>query len=252
MGGLSSRKSAGRVAGVLAALVAAASVTVPAVASADVSPCAVTAEDQAVDAQEQALLSLINQYRQSRGKPALTMHAGVTRAAAWFSRDMATLSYFPYNHVDSNGRSLSQRLSWCGVTYSNWAENIYAGSAEAQRVFDAWRASPGHDANLLRDGVTAAGIARAYRAGSTYGWYWTLDLTNSPAPAPTTTTRPAVTTTTTRPAVTTTTTRPATTTTTRPALTTTTTTRPATTTTTTPPPGTPEWYRWLWRQYLGG
>ena len=155
------------------------------------------------------------------------MHPGATRAAAWFSRDMASKNYFAYNHVDSNGRSIDQRLSWCGVTYSNWAENIYAGSAEAQRVFDAWKASSGHNANMLRDGVTAAGIGRAYNAASTYGWYWTLDLTNSAAVATTTTT---------------TTTRPVTTTTTRPPTTTT------TTAPTAPASGTAEWYWWWYQQ----
>ena len=249
-----------------------------------VGACPVSTEDQAVDAEEQSLLGLINQYRQSNGKSALSMHPGVTRAAAWFSRDMATKNYFPGNHVDSNGRSVDQRLSWCGVSYSNWAENIYAGSPNAQDVFNAWRASASYNANMLRDGVTSAGIARAYAAGSTYGWYWTLDLTNTAAQTTpttataTTTTRPPATTTTTRPPATaTTTTVPSTgpapgtlewylqqyggytTTTTRPPAATTTT-RPPTTTTTRPPatattttvpstgpaPGTAEWY---WQQY---
>lgn len=125
----------------------------------------------------------------------------------------ATKNYFAANHVDSNGRGVGARLTWCGVTYSNYAENIYAGRADAQSVFNAWRNSSGHNANMLRDGVTAAGIARAYQSGSTYGWYWTLDVTNTAATT-TTTTRPPSTTTTTRPPSTTTTTRATSTTTT--------------------------------------
>ena len=191
--------------------------------------CPVSSEDQAVDSQEQSLLNLINQYRQQNGKNVLTMHTTVTRAAAWFSRDMATKNYFPANHVDSNGRTIDQRLTWCGVSFTNWAENIYAGTADAQSVFNAWRNSSTHNANMLRDGVTSAGIARAYGAATTYGWYWTLDLTNSSAATSTTTTTPPATTTT---APATTTTTRATTTTTAPA--TTTTTAPATTTTTRP------------------
>ena len=74
--------------------------------------CPVSSEDQAVDSQEQSLLNLINQYRQQNGKNVLTMHTTVTRAAAWFSRDMATKNYFPANHVDSNGRTIDQRLTW--------------------------------------------------------------------------------------------------------------------------------------------
>jgi uncharacterized protein YkwD len=200
-------------------------------ASAQTATCPVTAQDQAVDAEEQALLGLINQYRQASGRNALAMHSGVTRAAAWFSRDMATKNYFPYNHVDSNGRSVDQRLTWCGVSFSNWAENIYAGSPGAQAVFDAWKASSSHNTNMLRDGVTAAGIARAYSAGSTYGWYWTLDVTNSASVTTTTTTRPVTTTTpTTTPPTATTTTTP---------------------TTTGPAPGSPEWYAQWYPQYFG-
>jgi hypothetical protein len=181
---------------------------------------------------------------------------------------MASKNYFPPTHVDSNGRAVDQRLTWCGVTYVNWAENIYAGSADAQSVFNAWRASSTHNANMLRDGVTSAGVARAYAAGSAYGWYWTLDLTDTAPAAATTTTAstttsttvPVTTTTTTAPTTTTTTTRP-TTTTTRPTTSVPTTTPPTTTpppaTTTTvpaagPAPGTAAWY---WQQYylaMGG
>jgi len=231
----------------------------------EATACSVSSADQAVDAEEQGLLNLINQYRAANGKNALTMHPTVTKAAAWFSRDMAGLNYFPGNHVDSNGRDPAGRLTWCGVTYSNYAENIYAGRSDAQSVFDAWRNSPTHNANMLRDGVTAAGIARAYNAASTYGWYWTLDVTNSAAVAtttttvaPTTTTTVAPTTTTTLAPATTTTVAPTPTTSTAPATTvaTTTTLAPTTTapSTTVPPAGSPEWWAWYTaqRQAAGG
>jgi uncharacterized protein YkwD len=186
----------------------------PSASAQTTTTCPVSSADQTVDSDEQALLNLINQYRQQHGKNALAMDPTVTRAAAWFSRDMAMKNYFPYNHVDSNGRTVDQRLSWCGVYFTNWAENIYAGRHDAQSVFSAWRNSSTHNLNMLRDGVTSAGIARAYGASATYGWYWTLDLTNSSAvtvtttTAPTTTTTALATTTTTRPTTTTTTMRP--------------------------------------------
>ena len=202
----------------------------PGVPAQTTSTCTVTTSDQAVDAEEQALLGLVNQYRTANGRPPLAFHSGVTKAAAWFSRDMATKNYFPADHVDSNGRAPNARLSWCGVSYGNWAENIYAGTPDAQSTFDAWRNSSIHNANMLRPGVTSAGIARAYQAGSTYGWYWTLDVTDSA-------TAPATTTSTTR--------LPSPTTTTRPAVTTT---APPTTTPTSVPPTTPTTIPW-WCAY---
>jgi uncharacterized protein YkwD len=159
----------------------------PAGAGKATAACPVSSQDQAIDAQERALLDLVNQYRVANGLNALAFQTRVTRAASWFSRDMATKNYFPPDHVDSNGRAINQRLTWCGSKFTNWAENIYAGSPDAQTVFDAWKASSIHNANMLRTGVTAAGIARAYNAGSTYGWYWTLDLTNTTVATTTTT-----------------------------------------------------------------
>ena len=148
--------------------------------------CEVTAADVAVDAEEQELLTLINQYRAGNGRAPLAMDASVTRAAAWFSRDMATKNYLPGNHIDSNGRYIDARLSWCGVSFANWAENIYAGSPDAQAVFEWWRSSDVHDTNMLRPEVTLAGIARAFNGTSRYGWYWTLDLTSPGSVSPST------------------------------------------------------------------
>ena len=72
-------------------------------AGAQTAGCSVSAQDQAIDAEEQALLGLINQYRQTYGKNALAMHSDVTRAAAWFSRDMASKDYLPYNTSTPTG-----------------------------------------------------------------------------------------------------------------------------------------------------
>lgn len=99
--------------------------------------CAVSSTDQAVDAEEQTLLTLINDYRRANGKNRLVMVPSVTKAAAWFSRDMATRNYFPPNHVDSNGRTIDQRLAWCGVSFSNWAENIFADGPGARATTTA-------------------------------------------------------------------------------------------------------------------
>ncbi len=141
------------------------------------STCTVSSTDLAIDAEEQKLLDLINQYRQANGLNRLFFQHDVVRAASWLSRDMATNNYF--RHIDSNGRTMAARLTWCGASYSNAAENIAAVYTTAQAVFDAWRASSGHNANMLRSGVGAAGIGRAHNASSTYGWYWTLDVTNT-------------------------------------------------------------------------
>lgn len=150
-------------------------VATPAVAQ---TPCPVQTADLAIDAEEQRLLDLVNTYRVQNGRTALAMDTAVTRAAAWFSRDMATADYFPLDHVDRNGRTIPQRLTWCGVAYNAWRENIYAGSSQADTVFTAWRNSPTHNTNMLATDITLAGVARSFDASSQYGWYWVMDYTS--------------------------------------------------------------------------
>lgn len=165
-----------RIAASLAALSVGTLVLFATPAQAGTLTCTVTTADQAIDTEEQRLLQLINQYRAANGRNALAWRANNVRAAAWHSRDMATSNRF--SHTDSNGRSMATRLTWCGVVYTSAAENIAAGHTTAQAVFNAWKASSGHNANMLRTGVSVAGIGRAYSATSTYGWYWTFVVTN--------------------------------------------------------------------------
>ena len=145
--------------------------------------CTVSPSEHAVDAEEQRLLVLINEYRAQNGLNPLSMSPDVTRAAAWFSRNMADTNTFPADHRDTLGRDPATRLTECDVRYTRYAENIAAGPSDAQGIFNLWRNSPPHNANMLDPNVTLAGIARAFRSGTQYGWYWTLDLTAPPATA---------------------------------------------------------------------
>ena len=210
--------------------------------------CTVSAEDQAVDSEEAQLLVLINQYRVANGLNALTMDPAPTRAAAWFARDMATFNYVGADHVDRLGRDIPTRLTQCDVLFTAWGENIAWGYDMAEEVFQAWRNSPTHNAIMLNQNVTLAGIARAFNEASTFDWYWVLDVT-APAGGTTTssststttastTTTTSATTTTVVPTTTSTSTTVVPTTSTTVAPTTTTTGVPATTTTTTGGPAT--------------
>lgn len=149
--------------------------------AAGLTNCSVSAEDQAIDAEERQLLFLINEYRAANGRPALSLSADATRAAAWFSREMATLGRMPADHVDSVGRDIPTRLSECDVRYTAWAENIAFGPSTASGIFELWRNSPVHNTNMLRPEVSLAGIARTYRPAND-AWYWAADFT---APAST-------------------------------------------------------------------
>ena len=170
-----------RLVGVLMAVAAASMTALPTPVRAQTVPCPVSSSDLTIDAEEQQLLDLVNAYRVDNGRNPLTMDTAVTRAATWFSRDMATANYFPLDHVDRNGRDIPTRLTWCGVAYNAWRENIYAGSPDAEAVFDAWRNSPVHNTNMLATDITLAGVARSFNAGTQYGWYWVMDYTTPAA-----------------------------------------------------------------------
>jgi len=160
--------------------------------------------EAALDSEEQAFLTLINQYRQQNGLTTLSSTPTLEAAAEWLSADMGANDYF--NHTDSLGRDPWTRLCDFGYCFNTWkGENIAAGTSSAQTAFDLWKGSPGHNANMLGANYNVIGIGRVYTAGSPYGWYWTTDFggyvppsatatpspTAAPTPAPTATPTPA-------------------------------------------------------------
>ncbi len=161
-----------------------------------------TAATTPLDTEEQAFLTLINNYRQQNGLGALTVDTKLQDASEWMSVDMGVNAYF--SHTDSLGRDPWTRMAFFGYNYNTWkGENLAAGTSSAQTAFNLWHDSPGHNSNMLGANYTAIGIARRYTAGSPYGWYWTTDFggflsspmppqsSATPTPAPTATPTPA-------------------------------------------------------------
>ena len=147
-------------------------------AARDGAPTAAAAGDctivAALDADEQAFLVLINTYRAQNGLGALKASYTLSRASAWKSKDMAVNAYFAH---DDLSRTWIQRVRDCGYGFNAYiGENIAAGYGTAQAVFDGWKASPGHNANMLGTNYTTIGIGKHVLAGSPYGTYWTTDF----------------------------------------------------------------------------
>ena len=103
-----------------------------------------------------------------------------------------TIGAFEINN--SKGRDLAKGLNTFGIGDNMWrGENLFAGRATAQEALEAWKDSPGHNANMVRQEFTKIGIARAFREGTTYGWYWVTEFAGDepepqntvPAPTPT-------------------------------------------------------------------
>src|ERR1700749_4222959 len=79
------------------------------------------ARAQTLDAQQLALVSLINTYRAQNGAGALQVSIALENSSQWMATDMATKNYL--NHTDSLGRTPGTRLTAFGYPYGTWGEN---------------------------------------------------------------------------------------------------------------------------------
>lgn len=151
----------------------AAHLPVPARPAEAAGDCTVAASEVALDGEEKAFLTLINNYRVANGRQPLKISYYLTRPSAWKSKHLGENSYFAHDDTPI-GRSWSTRVRDCGYTYSTAiGENIAAGYTTAASVFAGWQGSPGHNSNMLSTSYTAIGIGRHFVSGSPYGWYWT-------------------------------------------------------------------------------
>ncbi|MEO8482780.1 MAG: CAP domain-containing protein [Acidobacteriota bacterium] len=108
----------------------------------------------------------------------LSMNGNLRSAARAHSLDMATNNYF--SHTSLDGRSFLDRMYAAGYTGSGpYAENIAAGYSSAAAAVDGWMSSTGHCTAIMNGSFRVAGVGYAYGAGSSYGFYWTLDFGGS-------------------------------------------------------------------------
>jgi hypothetical protein len=115
-----------------------------------------------------AAQAAISRYRADHGLPAVTPDARLMALAGEQARAMAKAGVLEHN-VD---RPFEARI----VRYdpSVAVENIAAGTTTFAATLELWKHSPGHDANLRRDGVTRFGIASAAAPDSKYKVFWSL------------------------------------------------------------------------------
>lgn len=139
----------------------------------------------ALDPEEIELLHLINEYRAQNGLGCLTPSPTMNAAATWMSLAMGKLDFFDHNEPpcppegECTGRNPFQRITDFG--HDQWmaaAENIACGQPTPAAVFEAWRNSPGHNANMLSTMVTAIGIGREIVEGHPCRIFWTNNFSD--------------------------------------------------------------------------
>lgn len=90
-------------------------------------------------------LCLINKHRAENGKGALGMDASLSSVALSYSTWLSQGN--PFGHVGANGSKFHERCAQVGT--SCYGENIAMGFISAAHLFELWKASPGHNANML-------------------------------------------------------------------------------------------------------
>ena len=81
------------------------------------------------------------------------------------------------------GGSFSSRLAASGIDNVMAGENVGAGYANFAEALAGWRASPGHNENLLMSGATRFGVGLAKTPGAGYGTYWAMEVADEPRTA---------------------------------------------------------------------
>lgn len=107
------------------------------------------------------LMALINQERQIRNLPALTINNSLNSAAGLKIDDMLAQNYF--DHTSPAGLTPWYWFKKIGYNYTYAGENLAMGFNETDAVFKAWMNSLSHRDNILNPNFKEMGLA--VRAG---------------------------------------------------------------------------------------
>lgn len=111
----------------------------------------------------QEFLCLINQYRGQNGKSSLSYDNSLNQASVSYSMWMNSTGIF--SHTGENGSIFTDRCAAAGTTCRG--ENLAKGFKSAAHLFEMWKASAGHNANMLKSSYSTLGIGTAGKYATT-------------------------------------------------------------------------------------
>lgn len=139
-------------------------------ASVLVAACGLVPADLAVDTSGArdvtgAAVALVSQHRRAHGLPPVRADADLAAAAKHQASAVARAGTLSHDV----GSSFTSRMAAYGAGRVAAAENLSMGPTTAEAAIARWKASPGHNANLL--------MPEARRVGMAYdGKYWAMVL----------------------------------------------------------------------------
>ena len=113
----------------------------------------------------------LNAYRAEQGLSPLRLDPALTAMAERQAQAMAESGTMSHDVAGS----LSSRLAASGINAPT-GENLGAGYMGFDEALAGWRASAGHNANLLMSGATRFGIALAKNPRDSCGAYWAMEV----------------------------------------------------------------------------
>src|SRR5262245_25253096 len=119
-------------------------------------------------ARAEDITAMISQYRREHGLPAVKTDAKLTAVAQRQAQAMASSGIMDHDVAGS----FSTRIS--GTNTASAAENIAAGTKTWADTLRIWKASPGHNTNLLRPDADILGVAVAHNENTRYKTYWAM------------------------------------------------------------------------------
>jgi uncharacterized protein YkwD len=117
---------------------------------------------------------LINQYRKDKGLKPLRLSAELTEAAKAHARDLA--KWDRISHYGSDGSNPWDRVKRTGYKARLAAENVGTGQTDFKEVLRGWKASKGHNKNLLLSDAEQMGLALVNDPKTEFKSFWTLVL----------------------------------------------------------------------------
>ncbi len=115
---------------------------------------------------------LINAYRVENGLKPVALNTQLTNAAKLHSRDLA--KWDRISHFGSDGTNPWDRVKRSGYNAKLAAENVGTGQVSFEEVLKGWKASAGHNKNLLLADAEHMGIALVHERGTEFKTFWTL------------------------------------------------------------------------------
>ncbi|MBX3119676.1 MAG: hypothetical protein KF784_11465 [Fimbriimonadaceae bacterium] len=119
-------------------------------------------------------LKLTNAERAKAGLAPLKINPTLSQSARWMAEDMAKNNYF--DHIDSLGRGVGDRMKEFKYSYSLAGQNIAGGQTTPEEAIEDWLKSPGHRAIMLKPDFDEIGIAYLPAPGHKLKFIWVCDF----------------------------------------------------------------------------